>query len=54
MFGSDWPVCTLANTDYKGTFDLVQDLLSSLSTDDKKKIFRQNATDFYRLDLTLN
>nr|XP_022323194.1 uncharacterized protein LOC111124546 isoform X1 [Crassostrea virginica] len=54
MFGSDWPVCTLANTDYKGTFDLVQDLLSSLSTDDKKKIFRQNAADFYRLDLTLN
>lgn len=51
MFGSDWPVCTLAKADYKRVFDLLQHLLSSMTVEDKKKIFRENAAKFYKLDL---
>lgn len=51
MFGSDWPVCTLAKADYKRVFDLLQHLVSSMTVEDKKKIFRENAAKFYKLDL---
>lgn len=51
MFGSDWPVCTLAKADYKRVFDLLQHLVRSMTVEDKKKIFRENAAKFYKLDL---
>ncbi|XP_061165244.1 L-fucono-1,5-lactonase-like [Saccostrea echinata] len=51
MFGSDWPVCNLAKADYKTVFDLLQSLLSSMTFEDKKKIFKLNAANFYKLDL---
>jgi len=51
MFGSDWPVCTQAGCQYKDVYDLLNDLLPSLSDDEKLKIFRENATKFYSLKL---
>ncbi|XP_048777701.1 uncharacterized protein y4mH-like [Ostrea edulis] len=51
MYGSDWPVCNLAKADYKTVFNLLQRLLGSMAFEDKKKIFRLNAAEFYKLDL---
>ncbi|KAL3871781.1 hypothetical protein ACJMK2_039758 [Sinanodonta woodiana] len=51
MFGSDWPVCSLANSTLKQVFQLMERLLSSCSEQDRQKIFRTNAIKFYNLDL---
>jgi L-fuconolactonase len=48
MFGSDWPVCLLAGT-YDQVLDSMQSLLAELNDEERNRIFRRNATDFYRL-----
>jgi L-fuconolactonase len=48
MFGSDWPVCTLA-ADYMAVVRLVRDYLRPLSEDVQDKVFGRNAVEIYRL-----
>ncbi|MHB2167228.1 amidohydrolase family protein [Alsobacter sp. R-9] len=48
IFGSDWPVCTLAAT-YLQWVDAAEELVGSCSAGEKIAIFGANATQFYRL-----
>ena len=48
MYGSDWPLCLLAGS-YPHVVRIVENFISSLSTDDQKKIMGQNAHHFYNL-----
>jgi L-fuconolactonase len=48
MFGSDWPVCLLAGS-YRQVFESFQELLADLSAAEQKRIFGENAVNFYRL-----
>lgn len=48
MFGTDWPVCTLAGS-YAQVHELVADYTSSLSAAARAKFFGDNATKFYGL-----
>jgi L-fuconolactonase len=48
MFGSDWPVCLLAAS-YRQVKEIVEDYLGDFSTDQKNKIFGENAIRFYGL-----
>jgi L-fuconolactonase len=48
MFGSDWPVCTLAGS-YKQVFDALAEVLGPISDSERDQIFRKTATEFYRL-----
>ncbi len=48
MFGSDWPVCTLAGT-YKEWFDALNQVVRKATEEDRKKLFHDNAQTFYRL-----
>ena len=48
MYGSDWPVCTLAAT-YRAWFETLVDAVSGVSEEDRRKLFHDNARDFYRL-----
>ncbi|CUI89004.1 amidohydrolase family protein [Cognatishimia activa] len=50
MFGSDWPVCLLAG-DYADIFEAAQSLTGTLSPEDQRKVFGQNAARIYRLDV---
>ncbi len=49
MFGGDWPVVTLAAS-YKQWFETVQAFVAQLSANEQRKIFHDNAIQFYRLD----
>ncbi|MEY2524638.1 MAG: L-fuconolactonase [Ilumatobacteraceae bacterium] len=49
IFGSDWPVCTLAAS-YRRIVDLAEDLIGALSTDEEVAVFGGNATKIYELD----
>ncbi|MEO8397119.1 MAG: amidohydrolase family protein, partial [Chloroflexota bacterium] len=49
MFGSDWPVCTLASS-YARWFGTAQAIVQSLSSDEQQQIFAGTATRAYRLD----
>jgi L-fuconolactonase len=49
VFGSDWPVCTLA-TSYKRWVETLENLTGEMSDEAKTKFWRGNATRFYRLD----
>ena len=49
MFGSDWPVCLLAAT-YERVLDAFQNLLAHLTEDERRRIFSDNAVEFYRLE----
>jgi len=51
LYGSDWPVMTLA-TDYGVWLDLVRDALATYSTTDTRAVLRSNAERIYRLDRT--
>ncbi|XP_033753661.1 uncharacterized protein y4mH-like [Pecten maximus] len=51
MFGSDWPVCTLAKASFTDVFELFTNLTSNFSTQDKTKMLRENAKGFYSLDI---
>jgi L-fuconolactonase len=48
MFGSDWPVCTVAAS-YHKVFEMVQDYIKQFSSDDQSKILGENAKQFYNL-----
>lgn len=48
MFGSDWPVCTLAAS-YRQWFDALNFLVADASEENKRKLFRENAGKVYRL-----
>jgi L-fuconolactonase len=48
MFGSDWPVCTLAGT-YQQVVDALQRALGPLPEQDTRKIWGENACKFYQL-----
>jgi L-fuconolactonase len=48
MFGTDWPVCTLAG-EYKTVADTAREILNSLSPTAKASVFGGTATRFYRL-----
>ena len=50
MFGTDWPVCTLAG-EYMDVTSTVQNILASLSPDAKADVFGGTATRFYDLVL---
>jgi L-fuconolactonase len=50
MFGTDWPVCTLAS-DYGRVADTAREILASLSPSAKADVFGGTAARFYRLDV---
>lgn len=48
MFGGDWPVCELASS-YRRWIDTVDGILSGSTEEELRKIYRDTATQFYRL-----
>ena len=48
MFGSDWPVSTLAGS-YKQVFDALCEVLGPISDDERDQVFEKTAMEFYRL-----
>ncbi|QIY99866.1 amidohydrolase [Streptomyces sp. S1D4-11] len=48
MFGSDWPVCTLAAS-YGQVVDVAEELTGGLGTEERTEIFGGTATRVYRL-----
>lgn len=48
MFGSDWPVCKMANANLGDVYELLDKLLID-HAQHKKKIFQTNAITFYKL-----
>lgn len=48
MFGSDWPVCTLA-AGYRQWFDALNFLVKEASEENRRKLFKENAERVYRL-----
>ncbi len=52
LFGSDWPVSTLAAR-YEEVVEIVDDFLSPLSSADKDAVFGTNAARFYGLEVPL-
>ena len=50
MFGTDWPVCTLAAS-YESVVQTSQGLLNDVSEEGKASILRDTAINFYRLDI---
>ena len=49
MFGSDWPVCTLAS-DYTTWFNALSWIVRGASEQDRAKLFHENAARFYRIE----
>ena len=49
LFGSDWPVCTIAGS-YAQVFDAALQALGDLTEDDRSWVFGRSATTAYRLD----
>jgi L-fuconolactonase len=52
LFGSDWPVCTLAAS-YRRVVELAEDFTNGLSTIEQAAIFGGNAAEVYSLDAPL-
>ena len=50
LFGSDWPVCTVAEK-YEQVLRIVTDFIGSLSPAEQNHIMGQNAIDFYNLEV---
>ena len=48
IYGSDWPVSTLA-TDYKRWVETLQEVVSGCSSEELRKLFHDNAIRFYKL-----
>ncbi len=48
MFGSDWPVCTVA-AEYEQVLEIVTDFAASLTPQEQSGIMGLNAADFYNL-----
>jgi L-fuconolactonase len=51
MYGGDWHVMELAGT-YPQWVGIVDWVVEGASKDEKRKLFRDNAIKFYRLDKT--
>ncbi len=51
MFGSDWPVCTLAGT-YQQTVDALREILGQISEAAASSVWGGNAAEFYGLRRT--
>lgn len=49
IFGSDWPVCTLAAS-YRDIVDLAEQFIGELSNDEQAAVLGANATKIYSLD----
>jgi L-fuconolactonase len=49
MFGSDWPICTLAGT-YEAWLEALNWALDGTSEADRRKLFCENARQVYRFD----
>lgn len=49
VFGSDWPVVTLAST-YRRWYDALQEITLDFSAGAKRKLWWENGRRFYRLD----
>jgi len=49
MFGSDWPVCTLAAT-YAGVIEIVSDYVQQLSEEEQADVWGKTAQRFYGLE----
>jgi L-fuconolactonase len=50
MLGSDWPVCRLAG-EYHEVMNIPGRYFESFDSDKKMKIFKNNAIEFYELDI---
>ena len=50
MFGTDWPVCTLAAS-YESVVQATEALLNGVPEEGKALILRDTAINFYRLDV---
>ena len=48
MFGSDWPVCTLA-AKYQEWLEALLSVVDEASDSEKNRLFYQNALEFYRM-----
>ena len=48
MFGSDWPVCTLAAT-YQEWVDALLWAVEDASDAEKSRLFYENASEFYSI-----
>ena len=48
MYGSDWPVCTLAAS-YEQQLSIVTNYITRLSLEEKQKVMGKNAERFYNL-----
>ena len=53
MFGSDWPVCTVAGS-YDKVFELVKDYTDTLSIDERAALFGETAQRFYQLSFSVD
>ena len=52
MFGSVWPVCLLAAS-YEEVLDMARSMvITRLGSVAEQAVFRNNAADFYRLEIT--
>ncbi|MGH9324656.1 MAG: amidohydrolase family protein [Vicinamibacteria bacterium] len=49
LFGSDWPVCTLAAS-YEGVVEIVRDFIEPLASAEKERILGGAAVELYRLE----
>ena len=50
LFGSDWPVATLAAS-YEQVVDIVEEFLHPLPGEEREAIFGGNAASFYKLEV---
>ena len=48
VYGSDWPVCTLA-AEGASWLEFVQSLTTTWSEHDQRRLYRENALEFYRI-----
>lgn len=55
MFGSDWPVCTMArDASYQQTFQAYLQCVSHLTEEERQAIFSENVVKFYGLTFSSN
>jgi L-fuconolactonase len=48
MFGSDWPVCTLAGS-YRQVYETLLEVVGALTQNEKRQVFAETAQRFYNL-----
>ena len=50
MFGSDWPVCLVADS-YENVVSIVNEFFGSFTKEEREKFFALNAIEFYNLNI---